>query len=121
MRHGVIRRGPVPVLLTRRKPHDITGTDFFDRTAPALDAPNPESDNQRLTEGVGVPGRASARFEGHARTLRPFRRMRVEKRINPNGAGEPVGRPFPEGRDPARLISIFFSFRAALCGAPTVR
>jgi hypothetical protein len=36
MRHGGRRSRAVPVLLARREPDDIAGTDFFDRPAFAL-------------------------------------------------------------------------------------
>src|SRR2546421_5017196 len=36
VRHRVRRRRSMPMLQTRRKPHDIAGADFFDRAALAL-------------------------------------------------------------------------------------
>jgi hypothetical protein len=38
VRHGRRRRGSVPMLLSRREPHDIARVDFFDGSAPALRA-----------------------------------------------------------------------------------
>src|SRR5205085_1051462 len=71
--HGDVRhrdswRRAVPVLFTRGEPHDVTGANLFDGSAPALDAAGPGCHDQRLTERMGVPGRARGWLECHPRT-----------------------------------------------------
>jgi hypothetical protein len=56
----------MPVLLARRKPDDITGTDFLDRAAIALRAAEPGDDDQRLPEWMSVPGCTRAGLKGYA-------------------------------------------------------
>src|SRR4051812_26600872 len=51
--HGDVRhrrgwRRAVPVLFAGRKPHDVTGPNLFNASAPALDAARPGCDDQRL-------------------------------------------------------------------------
>src|SRR3954451_4797099 len=41
MGHCRVGRGTVPVLFARLEPHDVAGTDFFDRPIPALYAAEP--------------------------------------------------------------------------------
>ena len=93
----------VPMLFTGRKPHDIAGANFFDRTALAPHPAPTGRDNQRLTEGVRVPGRASAGLEGHKRAgdaggLNSGSILTVP--VN-QSAG-----PLPDGCAPLRLISM---------------
>src|SRR5437667_6608423 len=59
VRHRGRRRSAVPMLLVRRKPDNITWSDFFDRSAPTLRPSKPERDDQRLTERMRMPGGAS--------------------------------------------------------------
>jgi hypothetical protein len=54
---------PVPVFFTRRNPDGVAGTDFAYRTAPGLHTTDARRDKKCLSERVGVPGRARARFE----------------------------------------------------------
>ena len=53
------------VLLARRKPDHIAGTNLLDWAALALNEAKSCRDDQGLTERMGVPGGASAGLEGH--------------------------------------------------------
>src|SRR5437764_13932340 len=61
VRHRRGRGRAVPVLFARRKPHDITRANLFNRSAPALDAAGPGCHDQCLTQWMGVPGGSCAR------------------------------------------------------------
>src|SRR5581483_2156589 len=63
VRHGRAGRGAVPVLFAGGKPHDVTGANLFNRSAPALDAAAPGGHDQRLAERMSVPGCACAWLE----------------------------------------------------------
>jgi hypothetical protein len=56
-------RRAVPMLLVRLKPDDIAWPDFLDRTAPPLRPAKARGDDQRLTERMSMPGRASTGLE----------------------------------------------------------
>src|SRR5689334_17421898 len=93
--HGDVRhrrgwRGAVPVLFARGKPHDVTGADLFNRSAPALDAAGPGCHDQRLAERMRVPRGACAWLEGHGRTGSSGGRGRLKQRIDTDRAGKPV-------------------------------
>ena len=90
MNHPVVRGRSVPVLFARRDPHRVAGPKLAHRTTPGLGASHACDHVQRLAERVGVPGRASARFEGHAHDFDPGRVRRLEQRILPDRAGEPI-------------------------------
>src|SRR5881396_2161809 len=101
VRHRGRRRSAVPMLLVRRKPDNITRSDFFDRSAPTLRPSKPERDDQRLTERMRMPGGASTRLKHHARAANTCRSKSrrgefgcLEQRINPNRAGEPISWSF---------------------------
>src|SRR5216684_1128297 len=55
MRHAGRRCRTMPVLLAGRKPNDVAGMDFFDRSALALRPAKTAGDDRRLTERMGVP------------------------------------------------------------------
>src|ERR687897_2999470 len=103
MRHRGRGRCAMPVLLTRRKPDHIPWVDFLDRAAPSLHPSAAGRDDQGLTEWMGVPCRARARFERDAGATSTCRIGRLEQRIDPYGAGEPVRRSLARGCEPLRL------------------
>src|SRR6516164_8022104 len=90
--HRTGRASAVPVLLAGRNPHHVTGTDFADRTAPGLHAAEARHHQEGLAERMGVPCGTRARLETHPR--RPDARWlrRLDDRILPHRAGEPVAR-----------------------------
>src|SRR5690242_3475708 len=90
MRHSRGRRPAVPMFLVRREPDHIAGSDLLNWTAFTLHPPATGRDNQRLTQRMPVPGRARPRFKGDARATRPGRMGRLEERIDPHQAGEPI-------------------------------
>src|SRR5436853_7659091 len=94
MRHRSRRRSAVPMLLVRRKPNDITGPDFLDRSAFALRPAKAGSDDQRLTERMRMPRRACTRLERDACATHTRRFGRLEKRVNAHRAGKIFSRPF---------------------------
>src|SRR4051794_16557037 len=63
MRHEVIRRRPVPVLLARRRPHDVARADSDDRLAAGLSSPFALGHVEVLAAVVAVPGGAGAGME----------------------------------------------------------
>jgi hypothetical protein len=63
VRHGCRRGGAMPVFLARRKPDDIAGENFLDRTAVALGPAAASSDDKRLSERMRVPSRPGAGSE----------------------------------------------------------
>ena len=79
------------VLSNRKHPHDVTGPNLLDRSAPALHPSSPRGDDQRLAERMRVPGGACARLERHGRAGRPCRRRGLKQRIDTHGADEPFG------------------------------
>jgi hypothetical protein len=69
MRPGRCRRS-MPVLLTRRDPHDVAFPEFLGWTTPLLNPTGAGRHDERLTEGVGVPSRPRAGRERHAAARR---------------------------------------------------
>src|ERR1700733_1369092 len=61
--HGGGGGGAMPMLLAGCEDHDVAGTNLLDRAAFALRPAAPCSDDEDLTERVGMPGRARARLE----------------------------------------------------------
>ena len=92
--HGRGRPCAMPVFFVRRKPDHVAGTNLFNRAALSLHPAESRCNDQRLAERMGVPGRAGPGFEGDARATRPGRVGRLEERIDPYFASEPIGRPF---------------------------
>ena len=69
----------MPVFLFWRYPDNVARIDFFNGSAPALDAPASKSNDQCLPIRVAVPGSASTRLECDARaTHTPCPRIDVE-------------------------------------------
>ena len=64
MAHRRRGRGAVPVLLAGREPDHVTGPDFFDGAALALNPAETGGHDQGLAEWMRMPSRAGARFEG---------------------------------------------------------
>src|SRR5262249_60643084 len=85
--HGAGGTGAMPVFLARRNPHRVTGTDFADRAAPGLCAPEPRHHMQSLAARVGVPRSAGARLEAHARRPEATWSRRFDARSVPDGTG----------------------------------
>src|SRR4051812_37703409 len=93
VRHGRGRRGSVPVLLARREPDHVAGTDLLDRAALPLDPAAAGRDDEGLPQRVGVPRGPGAGLECNARTGRTGRGVGLEEWVDADRAGEPVGRP----------------------------
>jgi hypothetical protein len=99
------RAGPMPVLLAGRKPDHITGPNLLERPTPTLCEAATRRDDQRLAQWVRVPGCASSRLEGDARSESPRWMVGLKQRINPYRSSEPIGRAFARG-----LGSVSFDF-----------
>src|SRR5580704_18912129 len=93
VRHRRRGRRPVPVLLARREPDDVPWPDFLDRSAPALRPAAAGRHDQGLAERMRVPRGPGARLESDARPTHAGWLGRIEQRIDPHCAGEPIGRP----------------------------
>src|SRR2546421_6160185 len=78
----------MPMLQARRKPDHITGANFLDRSAFALNPAEARGDNQCLAEGMRVPGGTGARLERHAAAADTRRIGRLEQRVDADRAGE---------------------------------
>src|SRR5579864_4864800 len=86
------RRRPVPVLLAGREPDHVAGPDLLDRSAFALGPAAARGDDEGLAERMRVPCGPRARLDGEAGALNARRLGRLEERIDPHGAGEPIRR-----------------------------
>src|SRR3954447_19198505 len=64
VRHRRRGRRPVPMLLARREPDHVTRSYFLDRASLPLDPAAAGRDDERLTQGVGMPGRPAPGLEG---------------------------------------------------------
>ena len=78
----------MPVLLAGWKPHDIAGTDFFDRPAFGLRPAKAGRDDEGLAERMGVPRGARARLEGDVTAAHARWVANLEHRVHANRAGE---------------------------------
>src|SRR5438093_2944212 len=94
VRHRRVRRRAVPVFLAGFNPHDIARPDFFDGAARELHASETRRDDQRLAEGMRVPGGAGRRLECHDRPGDSRGRAPLERRIDSHRPGEPLGWSF---------------------------
>ena len=92
VRHCGRRRCPVPMLQARRKPDDIAGPDFLDRSAIGLDPAEPRCDDQRLTKRMRVPRAARARLERDMSAGDARRIARLEQRVDAHWASEVIRR-----------------------------
>src|SRR5262245_20079958 len=90
MSHRGGRRSTVPVLLVRRKPHDIPRPDFLDRSSIVLRPTKAGCNNQRLTKRMRMPGGAGSRFKRDSRATNARRFRRFEQRFNPYFTREPI-------------------------------
>src|SRR5262245_21545903 len=95
VRHAVLRRGAVPVLLARRDPHDVAWPDLADRLALELHAAEAAHHVQRLAERMPVPRGARPGLERHERRADARGVRRLDDRLLPHRAGERVRRPTP--------------------------
>src|SRR5262249_44221540 len=89
--------GTVPMLFVRPDVRDITGADFIDWLAIALDESAPSGHDERLPQRMRVPCRASARLGGDARDDDPCRCRGAEEWVDAHRTGEPFGRPLGRG------------------------
>src|SRR3954451_11072487 len=71
MGHEAIGRGAVPVVLAGLEVDAVARADDLDRPALPLAQPRPLGDEDRLPEGVGVPGGAGAGSEVDAGRRQP--------------------------------------------------
>src|SRR5262249_44706889 len=89
VRHGRRWRGAVPVLFARREPDNVAWPNLLYRSTITLRPAAARSDNQRLSERMGMPSRPCARLESYAGTLNERRFRRLKQRVNPYGSREP--------------------------------
>src|SRR5436309_6891233 len=66
VRHARGGRRPVPVLLPRREPDHVAGTDLLDGTSVALHTAAAGRDDQGLSQRVRMPRRPGPGLEGDA-------------------------------------------------------
>src|SRR5205823_7150400 len=94
VRHRGRRCRAVPMLLVRRKPDDIAGPDFFDRSALALRPAKAGSNDQCLTELMRMPRGAGTRLEGDACTGYACVIRCLEQRVNSDVTRKPISWTF---------------------------
>src|SRR3954471_5591580 len=80
----------MPVFFTCSKPHDVSWTDDLDRAALTLHEAAAGNDDERLAEWVRVPCRARGWLKSHRGSSSPRRWRGLKKRIDADGAREPV-------------------------------
>jgi|SRR5690349_8256657 hypothetical protein len=90
----VLRGRSVPVFFTRRNPDRIASPDLAYRAAPGLHTADAGRDKKRLSERMGMPSRASTRFEPNPGRSDSRRIRRLDDGILPNRSGE-TWRPHP--------------------------
>src|SRR3954453_22491487 len=84
MAHSGRSGGPVPVLLAGRTHDNIAGANFPFGATPALHPTAASSNDQPLTEWMGVPGAAGAWLEGHQPGRDTGRIRRRKQRVDPH-------------------------------------
>src|SRR4051812_13691727 len=92
VRHRRRGRRPVPMLLARREPDDVTRSYLLDRASLPLDPAAADRDDERLPQGVGMPGRPAPGLEGDDVAGRTGRGFRREQRVDADRTAEPLGR-----------------------------
>src|SRR3954469_2862990 len=92
VRHRRRSSRPVPMLLARREPDDVTRSYLLDRSSLPLDPAAAGRDDERLTQGVGMPGCPAPGLEGDGIAGRTGRGLRLEQRVDADRAAEPLGR-----------------------------
>ena len=116
MGHGGARRGAVPVLLIGRALNDVSRADDSQGLAPALNVPAATDHHQLLPQRMGVPVAACPRFECHVGGTGARRRRGGEQGVNPDGAGEVLGRTLRRGSGPVAFeFHDYLPARAARC------
>jgi len=80
----------VPMLLSWRKPDHISGVNLLDRVAFSLSPSAACSDNQGLSEGMGMPGGAGTWLKGDAGTGNKGWIGRLKEGVDAYGAGKPL-------------------------------
>src|SRR5260370_427753 len=126
MGHRRRRCCALPVLLTGRKPHNITRGDFLDPAAPNLHPPAAGCDDQGLAERVGVPCGASTGLEGDAGANNTCRVGSLEQRIDAHSARELfrrslAGRLRTASLDLHGLTPLYLLGTLAACRCPEFR
>src|ERR1051325_5533838 len=97
MGHGGCWRGAVPMFFAGREPNNVARTNFFDGATFALRPADARSDDDGLTERMGVPRGAGARLECDHGGGGTRGGVWLEKRIDAHCAGEPIGWAFCGG------------------------
>src|SRR5687767_9240916 len=90
-------RRAMPMFLARREPGHVSGADLLNGPTLTLNQAVAGRDDQGLAQRMRVPRGAGAGLEGHARAADAGRVAGLEEWIDPDGASEPVGRPFARG------------------------
>ena len=98
----------MPVLLARGEPDHVTGTDLLDRPVPAPNPPTASNYDKSLAEWMRVPRSTCARLKRDTGALNKSWVRCLKKWIDTDSPREPVKRPFAEGWDPPRFISISY-------------
>lgn len=99
----------MPVLFARSEPHHVSRPDVLDWASFTLHPTGPRNHDQGLPEGMGMPGRPSARLEGHLTPGHTSGFRGSKQWIDTNRACEPLCWAFLGG-----LSSSFFDFHTFL-------
>ena len=90
VRHRRGRRCAMPVPFAGREPHNVARANLFDRVTIALHASATGGDDQRLPEGMRVPGGPGTGFKCHGGAACACWGRALERRVNPHGTRKPV-------------------------------
>src|SRR5437660_2093995 len=116
VRQRAIWRGAMPMFLSGRTRDHISGMNLFDATPPALHEAPTRRHDERLTQRMGVPGRAGSRLERDVRTLRATRSGCLEQRLDTHLTGEPFRRSFARrSRGTSLDVHVFTPFLLDSC------
>src|SRR2546427_1392843 len=91
------------MFLFRRTRDHIPGMNLLDGTSPALHEAATRRHDERLTQGMGMPGAAGAGLDRAARNLRAPRSARLEQGLDAHFAGERLLRTIARGSRTASL------------------
>jgi hypothetical protein len=94
MAHGGISDCTITVFLMRRIPDHIAFPDTLNRITPALDKTCARCDDQKLTQGVGVPGCSRSRLEHHIGAIKMGWFLGLERGVDTDGTRKLIVRAF---------------------------
>ena len=120
--HEVVAGRAMPVLLCVGGHMDVAWVELDDVLAARLDQTAAFGDVEVLATFVGVPRGPGARVKVHGADVQLRVALGLDDRVDPHGAGEPLGRPLHRGRPrlDGHLISCGFGAQRSSTGSLTL-